>query len=469
MSLAILGIVLMLGASFLARRRALEAERRDRDRAVPRARERVALPQDGVPARPLPEGQAAVRGPGRLRGRARRARPDPGRAADGRRRPLPRDARHRVRPGREEAARRGGLRLPRGLPAGAAPVTRRGFSLVEMCVVVMIGVVLLFALLPVAMGLLRQQAGPERAQPRDRHVAAPRRAARRRRGPLRGRARLATLRVGGVPPPLPAREARRTPTSRGRSETAGRSARRSAGSPTARSSARRRRGTCPARSCSSRTSSRTGGSSSRGTTAPAPSSSRSPAGVRRRTRDEAARARKLPPSRARDPHGLRPRPRRPRDGPRDGPRLVAAARERCTTPPSSRARGRTGRAGRSSPAAACRPRRCASRAARSRSRRRSCRTAGCASSRPGACGRARRRSRRAARSPSSRRRRGRDEDARDVPDRPRLEGPSRRPARGRREPRRVLRAARRRRPPGGRTLRTFSPGATGERAGRGWA
>ena len=38
-------------------------------------------------------------------------------------------------------------------------MTRRGFSLVEMCVVVMIGVVLLFALLPVAMGLLRQQAG----------------------------------------------------------------------------------------------------------------------------------------------------------------------------------------------------------------------------------------------------------------------------------------------------------------------
>ena len=36
---------------------------------------------------------------------------------------------------------------------------RRGFSLVEMCVVVMIGVVLLFALLPVALGLLRQQAG----------------------------------------------------------------------------------------------------------------------------------------------------------------------------------------------------------------------------------------------------------------------------------------------------------------------
>lgn len=34
MSLAILGIVLMLGASFLARRRALEAERRDRDRAA---------------------------------------------------------------------------------------------------------------------------------------------------------------------------------------------------------------------------------------------------------------------------------------------------------------------------------------------------------------------------------------------------------------------------------------------------
>jgi len=33
-SLAILGIVLMLGASFLARRRALEAERRDRDRAA---------------------------------------------------------------------------------------------------------------------------------------------------------------------------------------------------------------------------------------------------------------------------------------------------------------------------------------------------------------------------------------------------------------------------------------------------
>ncbi|HVO51517.1 MAG TPA: type II secretion system protein [Thermoanaerobaculia bacterium] len=38
-------------------------------------------------------------------------------------------------------------------------MTRRGFSLVEMCIVVMIGVVLLFALLPVATGLLRQQAG----------------------------------------------------------------------------------------------------------------------------------------------------------------------------------------------------------------------------------------------------------------------------------------------------------------------
>ncbi len=33
-SLAILGIVLTLGASFLARRRALETDRRDRDRAV---------------------------------------------------------------------------------------------------------------------------------------------------------------------------------------------------------------------------------------------------------------------------------------------------------------------------------------------------------------------------------------------------------------------------------------------------
>ncbi len=33
-SLAILGIVLMLGASFLARRRTLEADRRDRDRAA---------------------------------------------------------------------------------------------------------------------------------------------------------------------------------------------------------------------------------------------------------------------------------------------------------------------------------------------------------------------------------------------------------------------------------------------------
>jgi hypothetical protein len=33
-SLAILGIVLMLGAGFLARRRALEADRRDRDRAA---------------------------------------------------------------------------------------------------------------------------------------------------------------------------------------------------------------------------------------------------------------------------------------------------------------------------------------------------------------------------------------------------------------------------------------------------
>lgn len=35
----------------------------------------------------------------------------------------------------------------------------RGVSLVEMCVVVMIGVSLLFALLPIAIGLLRQQAG----------------------------------------------------------------------------------------------------------------------------------------------------------------------------------------------------------------------------------------------------------------------------------------------------------------------
>jgi type II secretory pathway pseudopilin PulG len=35
----------------------------------------------------------------------------------------------------------------------------RGFSLVELCVVVLIGVVLLFSLLPVSLGLLRQQAG----------------------------------------------------------------------------------------------------------------------------------------------------------------------------------------------------------------------------------------------------------------------------------------------------------------------
>lgn len=34
MSLSILGIVLMLGASFLVRRRALEVDRRDRDRAA---------------------------------------------------------------------------------------------------------------------------------------------------------------------------------------------------------------------------------------------------------------------------------------------------------------------------------------------------------------------------------------------------------------------------------------------------
>lgn len=38
-------------------------------------------------------------------------------------------------------------------------MSSRGVSLMEMCVVVMIGVVLLFALLPVALGLLRQQAG----------------------------------------------------------------------------------------------------------------------------------------------------------------------------------------------------------------------------------------------------------------------------------------------------------------------
>ncbi len=34
-----------------------------------------------------------------------------------------------------------------------------GFSLVELCVVLFIGVVLLFSLLPVSLGLLRQQAG----------------------------------------------------------------------------------------------------------------------------------------------------------------------------------------------------------------------------------------------------------------------------------------------------------------------
>jgi hypothetical protein len=38
-------------------------------------------------------------------------------------------------------------------------VRTRGLSLVELCVVMLIGVVLLFSLLPVSMGLLRQQAG----------------------------------------------------------------------------------------------------------------------------------------------------------------------------------------------------------------------------------------------------------------------------------------------------------------------
>jgi type II secretory pathway pseudopilin PulG len=38
-------------------------------------------------------------------------------------------------------------------------VRTRGFSLVEVCVVLFIGVVLLFSLLPVSLGLLRQQAG----------------------------------------------------------------------------------------------------------------------------------------------------------------------------------------------------------------------------------------------------------------------------------------------------------------------
>jgi type II secretory pathway pseudopilin PulG len=38
-------------------------------------------------------------------------------------------------------------------------VRRRGFSLVELGVVLLIGVVLLFSLLPLSMGLLRQQAG----------------------------------------------------------------------------------------------------------------------------------------------------------------------------------------------------------------------------------------------------------------------------------------------------------------------
>lgn len=35
----------------------------------------------------------------------------------------------------------------------------RGLSLVELCVVLLIGVVLLFSLLPISLGLLRQQAG----------------------------------------------------------------------------------------------------------------------------------------------------------------------------------------------------------------------------------------------------------------------------------------------------------------------
>ena len=159
MSLAILGIVLMLGASFLARRRALEAERRDRDRAS------RALASEWLYLRTefrrdlFPKDKRPFAGPGVFVDALDAREPDPGRASDGHRGPLPRDARHRVRPGREEEARRGGVRLSRGLPGGAAPVTRRGFSLVEMCVVVMIGVVLLFALLPVAMGLLRQQAG----------------------------------------------------------------------------------------------------------------------------------------------------------------------------------------------------------------------------------------------------------------------------------------------------------------------
>jgi hypothetical protein len=38
-------------------------------------------------------------------------------------------------------------------------VNRRGLSLVELCVVLLIGVVLLFSLLPISLGLLRQQAG----------------------------------------------------------------------------------------------------------------------------------------------------------------------------------------------------------------------------------------------------------------------------------------------------------------------
>ena len=40
----------------------------------------------------------------------------------------------------------------------------RGVSLVELCVVMLIGVVLLFSLLPVSMGLLRQQVGLDAKQ-----------------------------------------------------------------------------------------------------------------------------------------------------------------------------------------------------------------------------------------------------------------------------------------------------------------
>lgn len=65
-SLAILGIVLTLGASFLARRRALEADRLDRDRAARALASEWTYLRGGFVADVYPKDRRPFVGPGRF-------------------------------------------------------------------------------------------------------------------------------------------------------------------------------------------------------------------------------------------------------------------------------------------------------------------------------------------------------------------------------------------------------------------